>query len=203
MISYNIYTTSIQTSVPCELINVAVEAILCTYLIAVGEAEPQVDMQILALIVVMVAFFGQVYRFIVLFDHTSNIVKLHLMLNMVFMPQAGIDIFLSIFEPLIPESHMIALMSGMCVRLFLNACLVAALVMSNRSEGIKRIVRRSTYNNESLAKVHPSFKTSSPKMGVSSSPKMRVSSSPKSGSANTGWGAMSPMELDAKKVTLF
>lgn len=69
--------------VPCELINVAVEAILCTYLISVGEAEPQMDMQILALIIVMICFFGQAYRFVILFDHTSSVVKLHLMLNMV------------------------------------------------------------------------------------------------------------------------
>jgi hypothetical protein len=145
--------------VPCELINVAVEAILCTYLLAVGEAEPQVGMQVLALIVVMICFFGQIYRFIILFDHTSNIVKMHLLLNMVFIPQAAIDIFLSIFEPLLPESHMVALMSGMCVRLFLNACLVVGLVMSQKHQEIRRIMRRSTYNKQAMMssskKVHP------------------------------------------------
>lgn len=102
------------------------------------------------------------------------------------MPQAGIDIFLSIFDPLMPETHMFALMSGMCVRLFLNACLVVAVVLSQKSEEVRRIVRRSTFThqNQQLVKVHPSGKRSP------------SSTTPKSFElSQKGW--------DSKKVSMF
>jgi hypothetical protein len=149
--------TFTKYGLPCEMISLSIEVLLCGYLISVGEANPNEFSQVLALLSVGAVFMGQVSRFHLLRPKVSSFIKLHLILNILMVPLCFYLIVISFEAPLPDETHMLVLVIGLSARLFINMFIIVGYyyIEPLEDEEMKsaRMKKLSLNNNETIDEI--------------------------------------------------
>lgn len=152
------YSAYAKYIVPCEMISMSVEVLLCGYLISTGEAEPVIEAQMLAIIAMSIVFIGQLTRIFVLRHKISNFIKLHLGLNIVSIPFCCYLVVQSLDKPLEMETHMTVIVTGLSARLFMNIFLLLGAYHLGEDEDdiydVHQVIKEGKEEEEEVSNKH-------------------------------------------------
>jgi hypothetical protein len=184
--------TFTKYAIPCEMVSLSVEVLLCGYLISTGEANPNSTAQALALISMFVVFVGQLTRTYLMRNRISNFVKLHLMLNIVMIPLCFVLVLDSLDGPLPDETHMLVLVVGLSSRLFINMLIIVVFYQKEK-DSMDFDSEKPTMMHTNLSKILESSQSQS------SGEIVLPFDSPKSDTASFNGGSMEVLDLNTEK----
>lgn len=120
------------------MIALSMEVLLCGFLISAGEAEPELEAQVLSLISMAIVFVGQLVRTYLIRSKVSNFIKFHLYINILVIPYCFRLVYQSLSTPLELETHMTVLVSGLSARLFLNVFILIGFYLQHKDDRIEK-----------------------------------------------------------------